>query len=58
MTRTNPIAIPAVLGLSLALGACGAADRLANVGQAPALSPIEDPTATKGYKPVQMPMPA
>jgi flagellar L-ring protein precursor FlgH len=40
------------------LGACGAADRLANVGQPPALSPIEDPTATKGYKPVQMPMPA
>ena len=27
-------------------------------GQAPALSPIEDPTAAKGYKPVQMPMPA
>ena len=58
MTRTNPFAILAALGLSLLLGACGAADRLANVGQAPALSPIEDPTATKGYKPVQMPMPA
>lgn len=57
MTRTNPLAIPAALGLSLMLGACGAADRLANVGQAPALSPIEDPTAAKGYKPVQMPMP-
>lgn len=57
MTRTNPIAIPAALSLSLMLGACGAADRLANVGQAPALSPIEDPTAQKGYKPVQMPMP-
>ena len=49
MTRTNPLSIPAALGLSLMLGACGAADRLANVGQAPALSPIEDPTATKGY---------
>ncbi|WP_186416643.1 flagellar basal body L-ring protein FlgH [Bosea sp. CS1GBMeth4] len=58
MTRTNPLAIPATLGLCLLLGACGAADRLANVGQAPALSPIEDPTAVKGYKPVQMPMPA
>ncbi|KRE23237.1 flagellar biosynthesis protein FlgH [Bosea sp. Root483D1] len=57
MTRTNPFAIPATLGLGLMLGACGAADRLANVGQAPALSPIEDPTAAKGYKPVQMPMP-
>ncbi len=58
MARNNPIALPAVLGLGLLLGACGAADRLANVGQAPALSPIEDPTASKGYKPVQMPMPA
>jgi flagellar L-ring protein FlgH len=58
MTRTNPLAIPTALGLCLMLGACGAADRLANVGQAPALSPIEDPTAAKGYKPVQMPMPA
>ena len=58
MTRTNPLAISATLGLTLMLGACGAVDRLANVGQAPALSPIEDPTAQKGYKPVQMPMPA
>lgn len=47
-----------VLALALALGGCGAADRLANVGRAPTLSPIEDPTAAKGYKPVQMPMPA
>lgn len=39
------------------LAACGAADRLANVGKAPALSAIEDPTATPGYKPVRMPMP-
>jgi len=46
----------AVLGL--ALSGCGAFDRLANVGATPVLSPIEDPTAAKGYKPVQMPMPA
>ena len=39
------------------LAGCGAADRLANVGKAPALSAIEDPTASPGYKPVQMPMP-
>lgn len=44
--------------LAVALGGCGAADRLANVGRAPVLSAIEDPTAAKGYKPVQMPMPA
>ncbi|MCV9938463.1 flagellar basal body L-ring protein FlgH [Boseaceae bacterium BT-24-1] len=49
---------PTVLVLCLFLGACGIPDRLANVGQPPALSPIEDPTAAKGYKPVQMPMPA
>src|SRR4051812_27560178 len=39
------------------LGACTAADRLANVGRAPNLSAIEDPTAQPGYKPVRMPMP-
>jgi flagellar L-ring protein FlgH len=39
------------------LGACGSADRLANVGRAPNLSAIEDPTSQPGYKPVRMPMP-
>ncbi len=43
--------------LALGLGACGAADRLANVGKPPALSAIEDPTAQPGYKPVRLPMP-
>ncbi len=46
-----------IVALGLALGACGAADRLSNVGRAPALSPIEDPTSQAGYKPVRMPMP-
>lgn len=58
MTRPNPFALGSTLALALMLGACGAADRLANVGKAPALSAIEDPTASQGYKPVQMPMPA
>lgn len=63
MTKMTPLKLSVVtkllgvLVLGAVLGACGAADRLANVGQAPVLSPIEDPTATKGYKPVQMPMP-
>lgn len=39
------------------LAGCGAADRLANIGKAPALSAIENPTTQPGYKPVQMPMP-
>jgi flagellar L-ring protein FlgH len=41
----------------LLLSACGAADRLANIGKPPDLSAITDPTAVPGYKPVQMPMP-
>jgi flagellar L-ring protein FlgH len=39
------------------LGACSNLDRLSQVGQQPALSAIENPTAQAGYKPVQMPMP-
>jgi flagellar L-ring protein precursor FlgH len=46
-----------VLASSL-LGGCSAIDRLKNVGEQPALSAIENPTAQPGYKPVQMPMPA
>jgi flagellar L-ring protein precursor FlgH len=42
---------------ALGLGGCGSLDRLSNVGKAPALSSIEDPTAQPGYKPVRMPMP-
>lgn len=44
--------------LALPLAACGAADRLSQVGQAPALNAIQDPTTMPGYRPVQMPMPA
>jgi flagellar L-ring protein precursor FlgH len=58
MTRRTLLKLSGLLALGVALSACGAADRLANVGAVPALSAIEDPTASKGYKPVQMPMPA
>lgn len=58
MTMNHIVKLSGILALGAALGACGAGDRLANVGKAPTLSPIEDPTAVKGYKPVQMPMPA
>jgi flagellar L-ring protein precursor FlgH len=44
--------------LALPLAACGAADRLSQVGQAPTLNAIQDPTTMPGYRPVQMPMPA
>lgn len=42
---------------TLSLGACSSLDRLKNIGQPPALSAIENPTAQPGYKPIQMPMP-
>ena len=46
----------ALLLLPMVAG-CSALDRLADVGKPPALASIDDPTATAGYKPVQMPMP-
>jgi flagellar L-ring protein precursor FlgH len=39
------------------LGGCTAFDRLATLGEQPALTAIENPTSQPGYKPVQMPMP-
>lgn len=49
----------AVLACGLALGACSSTvDRLNAVGQAPALSAIDNPTTIPGYRPVSMPMPA
>ena len=45
------------LTLAITLAGCDTMDRLSNVGSAPALSPIVDPTTTAGYQPVNMPMP-
>lgn len=42
---------------SLALAGCSAADRIANIGEQPALSAIQNPTTQPGYRPVSMPMP-
>jgi len=36
---------------------CSSIDRLKTIGEQPALTSIENPTAQPGYKPVQMPMP-
>nr|WP_321456398.1 flagellar basal body L-ring protein FlgH [uncultured Cohaesibacter sp.] len=43
--------------MASALSACGAGERLKNIGKEPALSSISNPTTQKGYRPVQMPMP-
>jgi flagellar L-ring protein precursor FlgH len=48
------IALFAIAGLG---GGCSGIDRLAAIGEKPALTAIENPTAQPGYKPVQMPMP-
>jgi flagellar L-ring protein precursor FlgH len=45
------------VALAASLAACTTTDRLAQVGQAPVLTQIADPTTTAGYQPVRMPMP-
>ena len=57
MSAYTTTRLVAAVAVAAQLAACGTADRLANVGKAPTLSAIDDPTAQPGYKPVQMPMP-
>jgi len=45
------------IAFAIPLAGCNTADRLAEIGRPPALSAIENPTASSGYRPVQMPMP-
>ena len=52
---TYHVAILTIAGLALA--GCSAADRIANIGEQPALTAIENPTTQPGYRPVSMPMP-
>lgn len=46
--------------LLTALGAltagCGTIDRIGDIGQEPPLTPVEDPTLSRDYKPVSLPM--
>ncbi|PTW61778.1 flagellar L-ring protein precursor FlgH [Breoghania corrubedonensis] len=53
----TPFRILLVSSACLLAAGCGTADKLKNIGKAPALSAINDPTATPGYRPVKMPMP-
>ncbi|KKB09906.1 flagellar basal body L-ring protein FlgH [Devosia chinhatensis] len=53
----NLFKLAAILTVAASLAGCQTMDRLANVGQAPALNAINDPTAMAGYQPVRMPMP-
>ena len=53
----NLVKLATLLTLTVALAGCNTMDRLANVGNAPVLTAIADPTTTAGYQPVHMPMP-
>jgi len=53
----NAIKIATLLTFAAAMAGCTTTDRLANIGNAPALTAIQDPTAMAGYQPVRMPMP-
>ncbi len=52
------IRLVALAGLVLPAAACGTAERIANIGTAPELTPIENPAADPEYMPVRLPMPA
>src|SRR5712691_9599486 len=53
----RPLPLVGAIAMSSLLGGCAALDRLTHIGEQPRLSAIENPTASPGYKPVQMPMP-
>lgn len=46
-----------LVGAALSLSACGAGERLANVGKAPDMTPIANPITQEGYQAVSLPMP-
>jgi len=57
-SKLNRIVLTAALLITGAVASgCSAVDRLAAIGERPALTAIENPTTQPGYKPVQMPMP-
>ncbi|MFN4310444.1 MAG: flagellar basal body L-ring protein FlgH [Ferrovibrio sp.] len=47
-----------IAAIALALGACGNISRLADVGSAPPLSKIDNPSEQRDYRAVSLPMPA
>jgi len=57
-TKSLSSMIPLLLASTLLLTGCGTmADRLSQIGEAPPVSPISNPTKAYGYQPVSMPMP-
>lgn len=58
MIRSIVLRVSLVAAVSALLPACGVAERLSEVGQAPKMSAIDNPTQNQGYRPVSMPMPS
>ena len=56
MTKRHSRLVVALLAASTLAG-CSAAEKISRIGQAPAISPIMNPTEQKDYRPVSMPMP-
>jgi flagellar L-ring protein FlgH len=55
--RRRFLALLGSAALALALGGCNAWTRLQQIGEAPPLTTVQDPTAQPGYRPVSLPMP-
>jgi flagellar L-ring protein precursor FlgH len=53
----SPLQNLRVVMVAALLGGCSSIDRLKTIGEAPPLSPVDNPVTAPGYKPVQMPMP-
>jgi flagellar L-ring protein FlgH len=53
----SPLRNIRVILVAAVLGGCSSIDRLKTIGEAPPLSPVDNPVTAPGYKPVQMPMP-
>jgi flagellar L-ring protein precursor FlgH len=58
MKHSNKVTIAMMILSCAALTACGASDRIKNIGKAPEMTQIVNPTTQAGYQPVSMPMPA
>jgi flagellar L-ring protein precursor FlgH len=56
-SHNRAILTAALLATATLASGCSSIDRLSAIGEKPALTAIENPTAQPGYKPVQMPMP-
>jgi len=57
MERKTLLRLTLLATAMMSLTACNAFDRMSDIGDAPKLASIEDPTHAPGYTPVRMPMP-